>query len=41
MFLSVFIGNAVLHRVYNNLHKIPTLTLEEEEEEEEAHNTKR
>ena len=27
-------GIAVLHRVYNNLQKIPTLTLEEEEEED-------
>ena len=34
MFLSVLSGIAVLHRVYNNLQKILTLTLEEEEEED-------
>ena len=34
VFLSVLSGIAVLHSVYNNLQKIPTLTLEEEEEEE-------
>ena len=32
-FYLLLSGIAVLHRVYNNLKKIPTLTLDEEEEE--------
>ena len=36
-FYLFLLGIAVLHRVYNNLQKIPTLTLEEEEEPRPSH----